>query len=315
MKYIVPLLSKFWTWLTSRTLEAEHIGMAGVIIVSTWHVANHMAAIEAWAIIAVIMGSLLGFLNALCAMRFFEEREEIRLPAGVGVLFFAGVSIGMQYGFYDGNSSLTPYMVGDVNVNALMFGAWAPVAEILIGWLYGARLFARGASAKEINAIKEKYDRLATELQAKVDRQLMVNQHLRDDLHAVKTTSQEYAALIAEKDALIEQLRSKVTELRVQNAGLDGKLSTVKAPQSTGDQRPVNAPVKGQKLTVDERRSRLVQMIQNGNEPVTKAGLARSLNVAVNTIKADLRELEDAGLIHVNGSIQPGNGHTNGVTS
>jgi multidrug transporter EmrE-like cation transporter len=106
MKHILSVLTKFWQWLTNRQLEVEHIGMGAVILISTWHVSQHMRNVEGSTIVAVIMGAVLGFLNAVFAMRFFEERKETRRPAGVGVLFFAAVSVWMQYGFYDEKSDL-----------------------------------------------------------------------------------------------------------------------------------------------------------------------------------------------------------------
>lgn len=299
MNNITTALTKFWQWLTNRSLEVEHIGMAAVILISTWHVSQHMRGVEGSTIVAVVMGAVLGFLNAVFAMRFFEEREETRWPAGVGVLFFAAVSVWMQYGFYDANSDLQPYSWGHVNVNALMFGAWAPISEILLGWLYGVRLFARGAQNKIVDSIKTQYERLQVELQAKVDRQLTVNQSLRDELHAVKTNNQHRDGLIADRDELIERLRSEVADLRVRSAVSEAKLSTVRIAPVV----PVNDERLTGKLTGAERKSKIIEILQVQGE-ASRAGLARDVGAAVNTIKADLQELEAQQLVTVNGTVK-----------
>lgn len=296
---ITTALTKFWHWLTNRSLEVEHIGMAAVILISTWHVSQHMRGVEGSTVVAVVMGAVLGFLNAVFAMRFFEERQETRWPAGVGVIFFAAVSVWMQYGFYDANSDLQPYSWGNVNLNALAFGAWAPISEILLGWLYGVRLFARGAQNKIVDTIKAQYERLRAELQAKVDSQLTVNQQLRDELYAVKTNNQQRDDLIASRDALIVQLRSEVADLRVRSAVSEAKLSTVKAAPVV----PVNDSQLAGRLTAAERKNKILEILQIQGE-ATRAGLARDVGAAVNTIKADLRELEAEQVISVNGMVR-----------
>lgn len=311
----LSFLQSFWSWLTNRRLEVEHVGMAAVIMISTWHISQHMRVIEGSTVIAVVMGAVLGFLNAVFAMRFFEERHETRWPAGVGVLFFAIVSVWMQYGFYDENSDLQPYLWfdGRVNGNALMFGAWAPVSEILLGWLYGVRLFARGESAHLVDNIKAEYEKLLADLQSKFDRQLTVNQQLRDDIHALKTAGQRTGELIAQKDELITQLRSSITELRVENAALKATASTVNSAGHTPAQGHNVDRQMTIKLTPDERKAKIVEIVRDGRlvvdgEPreITISGLARVCGVVVNTIKSDLRALESAGLVTVNGSIAPG---------
>lgn len=299
MNKISDPVVKFWQWLTSRSLEVEHIGMAAVILISTWHVSQHMRGVEGSTVVAVIMGAVLGFLNAVFAMRYFEERKETRAPAGVGVLFFAIVSIGMQYGFYDANSDLQPYQVFDVNVNALMFGAWAPISEILLGWLYGVRLFARGAQNKIVDAIKGQYEQFRAELQAKIDSQLTINQQLRDELHAVKTNNQQRDGLIADRDALIAQLRSEIGDLRVRSAVSEAKLSTVNVMPVT----PVRDEQLTGRLTAVERKNKILEILQAQGES-TRAGLARGVGAAVNTIKADLQDLEAEQIVTVNGTVK-----------
>lgn len=310
MKYI-QTLKPFWHWLTNRSLEVEHLGMVAVILISTWHVSQHMSAVEGSITVAVIMGAVLGLLNALFAMRFFEERKETRWPAGIGALFFAAVSVWMQYGFYDANSDLQPYMLGNVNVNALAFGAWAPVSEILLGWLYGVRLFVRGESEQIQAAIKSRYDQMVADIQAKFDRQLTVNQQLRDEMHVVKTTVTQRDQLIADKDGVIDKLRSDITELMVGKAALGAELSVVKSVRLTPPTQPVNQPSKPVKLTTEERRAKVVELAKEGrivldgkSHTVTAGTLSKATGAAVNTIKADLKALHDAGLLHVNGSIK-----------
>lgn len=308
---ITARLNNFYAWLTTRPLELEHYGMGAVIIISTWHVSQHMSQVEGSTVVAVIMGMVLGFLNATFALRFFEERNETRWPAGVGLLFSALVSVWMQYGFYDEKSDLVRYLIfNKVNLNALMFGAWAPVFEILLGWLYGVRLHIRGATNSVIDALKTKYQKIIDDLTAQKGAQLTTEQALRDQLHTLKVDmrnqSEEAETLLNAKAQTIEQLRGEVEQLRNQIADLRVLNAEIKG-RSTA--QPLTIPTPAQspaqltsKLSTEQRHDQLIKIV--ASEPqISRSELARRLNAARNTIKTDLETLESAGRIYVNGAI------------
>lgn len=308
---ITTRLNNFYAWLTTRPLELEHYGMGAVIIISTWHVSQHMSQVEGSTVVAVIMGMVLGFLNATFALRFFEERNETRWPAGVGLLFSALVSVWMQYGFYDEKSDLVRYLIfNKVNLNALMFGAWAPVFEILLGWLYGVRLHIRGATNSVIDALKTKYQKIIDDLTAQKGAQLTTEQALRDQLHVLKidmrNQGEEAETLLNAKDQTIEQLRGEVeqlrnqiADLRVLNAEIKGR--SIAQPLTT--LAPAQSPAQlTSKLNTEQRHDQLIKIV--ASEPkISRSELARRLNAARNTIKTDLETLESAGRIYVNGAI------------
>lgn len=312
MNNLTKHLNNFHAWLTTRTLELEHYGMFAVIIISTWHVSQHMSSVEGSTVVAIIMGMVLGFLNATFALRFFEERNETRWPAGVGLIFSAIVSVWMQYGFYDSKSDLVQYMVMDdkINLNALMFGAWAPVFEILLGWLYGVRLHIRGAAGNAIDTIKAKYQKMIDDLTAQKTAQLTTEQSLRDQLHQHKSDHanmlNEQQVILDAKDRIteklreeIEQLHNQITDLRVLNAEIKGRSIAQSAPAIPPAQSPAQLT---SKLTTEERHHQLLKIV--AVEPdISRSELARRLNAARNTIKTDLETLESSGRIHVNGAI------------
>lgn len=312
MNTITKHLTNIYTWLTTRTLELEHYGMIAVIIISTWHVSQHMGHVEGSNIVAIIMGMVLGFLNATFALRFFEERNETRWPAGVGLIFSALVSIWMQYGFYDNKSDLVKYMIVDnkINLNALVFGAWAPAFEILLGWLYGVRLHIRGATNSIIDAIKAQYQKIIDDLTAQKTAQLTTEQSLRDQLHQRKIDHEqsiiENEKLLKAKDHIteklreeIDQLHTQITDLRVLNAEIKGRSIAQPAPTITPAQSPAQLT---SKLTTEERHTQLLKIVAVEPE-ISRSELARRLNAARNTIKTDLETLQSSGRIHVNGAI------------
>lgn len=296
---IAPTLTKFWTWLTGRKLEPEHLGMAGCIGVSTWHVLNHMEQVEYATVVAVAMGVLLGFANALGAMRFFET-EEVRTPAGLFTLFSVSFSIGMQYGFYDGNSNLTPYYVGSVNAHALLFAIWAPVSELFFGWLYGARLKVRHNSDDIIARVRQEANRQVESIQGKLTVQLHANQSLRDDLHNARLTVQDREEEIAANGAYIAELQEKITDLRVQKADATARLETQLTVQETGQSTRATDRSKGVKLHGDARRRKLAKLRQD--QPGASLGeFARLLGVSKNTVKSDLQAIGPAAPVTTNG--------------
>jgi HTH domain len=292
--------ARFWQWLTNRPVEMEHIGMAAVITISTWHVSQHMRVVEGSQIVAVIMGAVLGFLNAVFAMRYFEERDEVRWPAGFGVAFSAIVSIWMQYGFYDTNSDLVPYMAGSVNLNALMFGAWAPTFEILLGWLYGVRLFSRGRRNLMIDSVKAKYEKMIEQLHGQRRDQLTTEQNLRDQLHMVKTSLLDEQSRVEDLRKKNDDLQRQIMDLRVQTAALGERAKVAQLTTSQRDQRGGQRRVK---LTREDRRDTLLQIVESDPE-IAISTLAKRLNVARNTVKADLEALEEDGVIRRNGHVE-----------
>lgn len=314
MERFNDITKSFWSWLTNRKFEVEHLGMAAVIAISTWHVSQHMKVVEDSTIIAVIMGAVLGFLNAVFAMRFFEEQGRTRGPAGVGVLFSAIVSVWIQYGFYDENSDLARYMVGNFNVNALMFGGWAPVFEVLLGWLYGVRLYTRMEKQSVMDAIQAKYEKMMADLRAKFDGQLTTTQQVRDDAHRTKIDLSnallEVQALTTAKNELaqnyqreIEQLKEKLSDYRAQNAALDATVKAVKVAPITPVQPAQSDGQLTTKLSTEERRAELLKLAKH-NPHITVVDLSKRLGAVRNTIKSDLDALQDAGLIHRNGVIE-----------
>lgn len=314
MERFNDITKSFWSWLTNRKFEVEHLGMGAVIAISTWHVSQHMQTVEGSTIIAIIMGAVLGVLNALFAMRFFEEQGRTRLPAGVGILFSALVSVGMQYGFYNENSDLAQYMFKGINLNALMFGGWAPVFEVLLGWLYGVRLFSRMEKEGVTSAIQAKYEKMMADLRAKFDGQLTTTQQVRDDAHRTKidlsNAQLEIQALTTAKNELaqtyqreIEQLKEKLSDYRAQNAALDATVKAVKVTPIAPVQPAQSDGQLSSKLSTEERREELLKLAKQ-NPHITVVDLSKRLGAVRNTIKSDLDALQSAGLIHRNGIIE-----------
>jgi chromosome segregation ATPase len=177
-----------------------------------------------------------------------------------------------------------------------------------LGWLYGVRLWVRGEQGAAVNAIAAEYEKKLTALQQKFDSQLTATQRALDEVSLAKNDLRRAQTLMAEKDASIVNLQSAIADLRVSKASIEGKLSAINTGGLT-HQQPANQPHQlPVKLTATDRRNRIVEIVRDGRiveggeeKPITISGLARTLNAAVNTIKADLKELEP--VIEVNGSI------------
>jgi len=115
----------------------ELIAILAVIAISAWHVGNHMVKFDG-AIMSTIMGAVLGLANALAAYRFVES-DQNRTAAGAAVIFFAGTSIWLQISYYQDKGA---------GPDAYALGAWAPAAEILLGWLRATTInYARQQTA------------------------------------------------------------------------------------------------------------------------------------------------------------------------
>lgn len=111
--------------------------MAAVIAISSWHVGNYMSTFDGW-LMAAIMGATLGSCNFLCAHNIFKAGSTSRFPSFVGLIFFAITSTWMQYTYFNENPEISVTLFHGVNLNALALGIWAPVAEIVLGWVYAA---------------------------------------------------------------------------------------------------------------------------------------------------------------------------------
>lgn len=298
---IASSAKSIWQWITGRQLEAEHLLVVAVIVLSTWHVGHYMNNAEGHWLIAAVMGAVLGSCNALFAMRFFEDEGQTRRPALVGMLVFAAVSIWLQYGFYAENHGVTNYLVWSMNVNALVQGAWAPTAEMLIGWLYGKRLQKSRGSQTEADKVRAAMQKKLDELTVKLTGQLTVEQGVRDELYRVKTDSQtqvsKLQSLIDEwqsKYGILQSKFDKLTEdfngLRVNNASLSATVSAVKMTGGNASNRGVKRAPIDSRLTVEDRRQIITQA--KANEPdILIARLMDLTGASRNTIKEDLKAL------------------------
>ena len=298
---IASSAKSIWQWITGRQLEAEHLLVVAVIVLSTWHVGHYMNNAEGHWLIAAVMGAVLGSCNALFAMRFFEDEGQTRRPALVGMLVFAAVSIWLQYGFYAENHGVTNYLVWSMNVNALVQGAWAPTAEMLIGWLYGKRLQKSRGSQTEADKVRAAMQKKLDELTVKLTGQLTVEQGVRDELYRVKTDSQtqvsKLQSLIDEwqsKYGILQSKFDKLTEdfngLRVNNASLSATVNAVKMTGGNASNRGVKRAPIDSRLTVEDRRQIITQA--KANEPdILIARLMDLTGASRNTIKEDLKAL------------------------
>lgn len=296
----------FWKWLINRDLEAEHLLVVAVIILSTWHVGHYMQKAEGHWIIASVMGAVLGACNALFAMRFFEDLGETRAPALVGMVFFAGVSTWLQYGFYDENHGVTDYTMSifglfAVNLNALVQGAWAPMAEMLIGWLYGKRLQKSRGELSLIDKMRSEMQNRLDELTGKLTRQLTVEQGLRDQLYQSKLDHQSQMSVLQSSveregakstllQSKIDELAVQVTELRVTNASLSATVNTAQDVIVPGQRQPVKHVSTDRRLTPAERQ-RMIADFSRENAGFTIQQLMDLTGAARNTVKEDMKVL------------------------
>lgn len=121
----------------NKALRWELVAMVAVITITSYHVSQYMSAKDFWAI-ALVQGVVLGFCNFLMAHNIFRPGSTSRLPSFVGLVFFALVSVGMQYTYFSRAEGIGgAYLLG-VNLEALILGMWAPTAEIILGWVHAA---------------------------------------------------------------------------------------------------------------------------------------------------------------------------------
>lgn len=298
----LQIVGKFWKWLTSREFEVEHIAMFLVIGLSTWHVGHYMHQAEGSGVIAGAMGLVLGLCNALFAMRFFEANGSHRWPAGIGMLFFAAASTWLQYGFYSENDGVTMYAFklfgATVNFNAFVQGAWAPAAELLVGWEYGTRLKDKKSLSNVMDSLRKKMQQEIDQLTGKFTTSLRTEQALRDDIQKLKTDHSnvlvDMREIITKRESELALLQSKVDGLlaklhqsEVESAGLKVMVSSVKSSAQNSDQ---SGGKSSGKLSTTDRRLKVKQLA--GNDGATVSGIASTLGVSRNTVRADLAFLE-----------------------
>ena len=168
--------------MKNKLASIETLAIVAVIALSSWHVGHYLAQFDG-AIMAAVLGAVLGVANALTAYRFVENKSQ-RFAAGIGVLFFASASIWLQRSFYIDR--------GAVGLDALLLGAWAPVAELLLGWLKAKTNHAHEAQheAQAVEVERRKFANLQAQLQA-------ATAELADS----RTTARRQAQMIAQLEA------------------------------------------------------------------------------------------------------------------
>lgn len=308
-----------YTWASNIKLDLEHYGMGMVILISTWHVSQHMGNVEGSAIVAIIMGVVLGFLNATFALRFFETRNEVRWPSGFGLLFSAGVSVWMQYGFYDEKSDLMRYMFYQVNVNALVFGAWAPIFEVLLGWLYGVRLHISAKAQEKKSELTEVQKREERELaeqerRRQIEEEERINRLKIEEEERSRKWKMEDEEREAKRVAAQKQLEAKIENDRLKaEAAAQAKLnrSSDRAANRTnsratwdgqdGDLTDDTAKSNGLENSEErstERRKAILRVYQE--KPDAGMGeVAKKINASKSTVSRDIDWLFASGIIHV----------------
>lgn len=101
----------------------------GAIATSMWHVSHEMSRYDG-AVMAWTLGGLMGAINAVAAWSFLEVKSS-RWISGIIAVFVSAVSIWLQLRFYQHRGAL--------DVDAYIYGSWAPIMEIGLGALF-ARL-------------------------------------------------------------------------------------------------------------------------------------------------------------------------------
>ena len=212
------VLNTVWNTLRGAlaTYHAEQYGMGLVILISTYHVTSQMATVEGQWWVSGVMGIALGFFNATFAFRFFEATStDQRKPALAGMAASVAVSIFIQYGFYGHAKNLDAWFwfPGGPNFHALLYGAWAPIFELLLGWSFGVRIRHARADHNWRSALTEQFENSLAELRAKLATALQDAQSVRDDLFAFKQRSvSEAEQARAEQQSLFSAERTRYTE-------------------------------------------------------------------------------------------------------
>lgn len=254
-----------------RKLHPELIAMVAVIAISSWHVGQYMSARDGW-IFATIQGATLGSCNFLMAHNIFRHNSTSRTPSFVGLVFFAVTSIWMQYNYFVDSPTINSAAIWGINAEAFVLGMWAPVAEILLGWVYAA-----GASGQQLPASNEQGRVFGKLLNAAVDRAVSVVEPARAVEQSTHTVEQPKVLIQSEKQQetpvlqgnsktddpeLIEQLRLLVS----QQKQTTGKLNKSQLARDLGVTRNTvyemlgNLPESAPKISTDA-----FEPVLNGN--------------------------------------------------
>lgn len=264
------------------TYHAEQYGMAMVIGISTYHVMSQMTTVEGYWWVAGTMGAALGFFNATFAFRFFEATSsEKRAPALAGMVASVLVSIFIQYGFYTHAEGLEPWhWLGSAgpDFHALLYGAWAPCFELLLGWSFGVRIRVQHGNehwrdqitanfTDQLDALRAKLAKALQDAQAERDKLTQLKQRSAGDIERVQ--AEQTRLFNVERTQLIEQLNTlraehahavqaleRTTEqlnaLRAEQAHLTGRLEGMEGATPRRPRRSKPAKTQGDE-TRDEK--------------------------------------------------------------
>lgn len=284
---------KVYEFLTGLSLSAEHWAMGAVIAVSTWHVLQHMNEVEGSLVVASLMGIVLGGLNALFAFRLFERKGENLWPAATGLVLSVVVSTYMQYAFYDANSSLTRYDWGFINLSAFLSGVWAPLFEVVLGWLYGVRIASLDSRNSLVDRVVNEWSIKVSGLEKKFSAELVTAQDLRDQLHRLKN---DWSVERLQLDLKLQEYLKKIDQLTAQLSDLRTDRAVLVERSKHGqpakiDHRPVVVESSG-RLSTTARRQRIAQMDSSGElAGYDVSSLAKQIGAQRSTIRTDLKHL------------------------
>lgn len=280
---LLSSISRLLGRLFTLRLSKEHYGMIAVIVVSTYHVVIHMRVVEGWMAVAIVMGGVLGYLNAIFAIQIFEAQDETRWPAFWGLILSMVVSMYMQYSFYDNNVFLTPYRpVLGFNLSAFLSGSWAPLFEIILGSMYGVRMRVARGQNSVIDQVAREWKNKLDDLSNRYSTLLKEWQTGEDHNHDLRT---ELSSAQERINHLLTQMNDLKTERAVLNAQLNSGQVDHRKPAKQNDQ-------KSERLTTTERRQKLTRMSSSGElSKYNNSSLAKALGVQRATLRNDLAEL------------------------
>jgi hypothetical protein len=285
---VTSAFARSFAWFANLGLSKEHIGMILAIAISTYHVVMHMQRVEGWTAIAIIMGGVLGYLNAIFAIQLFEAQDETRSPALAGLILSMVVSIYMQYSFYDNNVNLTAYRpVPWFNLSAFLSGSYLPLFEFILGSLYGVRMRVKRGQNTLLN-------QSIAQWQAKLDEQSKrFSDLLTDHQRSLDHANDLRIELVAAQEK-IAQLSEQLGNLKTERAVLSAQLNTVQLNTVQIDHRHPQPAVQKPtaRLSTTERQQKIRRMNESGQlDQHNVTTLSTLLGVALNTMRSDLRDL------------------------